>query len=67
MNIILSLSNKYYPRLSKICKNNPHLNQFFVLLYDYVPSVKHFLKIEKLLKNADVSQSRNSRNLINAL
>ena len=29
---------KYYLKFSKICKNNGHLNQFLVLVYDVVPN-----------------------------
>ena len=41
---------KYYPRFSKICKISAHLNQFLVLLYDCMLSLKRFLSIDKLLK-----------------
>ena len=58
---------KYHPRFSKICKNNVHLNQFLVLLYDFVPNSKQLLSIEKLLKNAKVSQSGMGKNPTNAL
>ena len=33
---------KYYPGSSKISKSSVHVNQFLVLLYDCLPSSKHF-------------------------
>ena len=34
-----------------MCKNNGHLNQFIALLHNWVPNLKHYLSIEKLLSH----------------
>ena len=47
---------KYYPRFSKISRNCEHLSQYFLLLYDCVPSLSQFLSIDKLSKNDNVSE-----------
>ena len=64
---IKHLLYKYYPRFSKICKNRSHLNQFLVLLYDCMPGLKHFLSIDKFLKNANVSQLGIGKNVTTVL
>ena len=42
---------KCCPRFSKISRFGCHLNQFLVLLHDYVPGFSQLLSLEKLLKN----------------
>ena len=39
---------------SKMCKNNTHLNQFLVLLFDYLSNLNFLFSIEKLFENANV-------------
>ena len=50
-------------RIYKIRKNSAHLIRFLVVLYDFVPNSKHFLRIEKLLKKENVWQSEAGENL----
>ena len=45
---------KSYPRFSKISKNNVHLNNFFILLYDSGSNLRHIMSINKLLKNVSL-------------
>ena len=45
---------EYYPRFSNICRNSAHLNQFLVF-YGCLSNLKHFLSIDNLLENANVS------------
>ena len=47
---------KYYSRFSKISKSSKNLNQCLVLLYDCMPRISQLLSINKLLRNAYVSQ-----------
>ena len=54
INIILGFHRSEQKCAFKL--NSVHLNQFLVLLYDCVPSLKYFLSIDKLLKNFNVSQ-----------
>ena len=53
---------KYYPKFSKISRVGEHLNQFLMLLYDCMPRLSQFLRIDKLLKNANVLQLRMGKN-----
>ena len=48
--------------LSTEHKNIQWLNQFLVLLYNWVPNLKHILNIDKLLKNTNFSQLEASKN-----
>ena len=59
--------HKYYSRFPKICKNSAYLNKFLALLYDCVSHTKHFVRINKLLKNANVIQLGIGKNLPAAL
>ena len=48
----------------KLTKNNLRLDvrQFFVVLYDCIPNIKHVWSIGRLLKNANVLMSRQGKN-----
>ena len=62
---------KYYPRFVKAYKsrsnflfNRLDIRQFFVLLYDCAPNMKHVWNIGKLLKNANALQVGTGKNSI---
>ena len=58
----------YYPKFVKTFKkhhNKFDIRQFFVLLYDCVPSMKNYYSIDRLLKN--VLQVGTSKNLTTRL
>ena len=50
-----------------MCKNSEHLNQFLVLLCDCMPNLKHFMSIDKLLKNVYVLRTGTGKSLTTAL
>ena len=52
---------KHYSRFSKISKITEHLNQFLVLLYHFLHSLRQFLSINKLLKKDNSSQLGTSK------
>ena len=47
---------EYYPRFSKICESIEYLRLFPLLLYDGMSNLSQFLSIDKLSKNANISQ-----------
>ena len=63
------LKHKYYLTFAKVHKKQPNrmdIRKFLVLLYDYVPHMKHVQSvwnIDRLLSNANVLQVRTGRNL----
>ena len=61
---------KYYPKFVKIFKKHPSecdIRQCLVFLYDWVPNIKNYCSIYRLLKNFNVLQIETGKNPITNL
>ena len=57
--------HKYYPKFVKTFKKHPNkfdIRQFLVILFYFVPNIKNYYSIDRLLKNANVLQAGTGKN-----
>ena len=56
---------KCYPKFVKTLKKHPNkfdIRQFLVFLYDCVPNMKNYCRIDRLLENFNVLQAETGKN-----
>ena len=65
LGLLCVLLYKYYPKFIKTFKKHCHkfnIRQFLVLLYGFVPYIKDYCSIDRLLKNTNILQVGTGKN-----